>query len=47
MALPTLLVIFITVIGIWAKSIPLTGSVDDVEVSDQAGNRLVFAHFMV
>ncbi|KAJ5532968.1 alpha-1-3-glucanase/mutanase [Penicillium frequentans] len=47
MALSTLLVIFISVIGIWAKSIPVTGSVDDVEVSDQAGNRLVFAHFMI
>lgn len=47
MALQTLLVILISVLGIWAKSIPITKSIDDVKYFDQSGNRLVFAHFMV
>lgn len=47
MALRTILVTLISVIGVWARSVPLTGSVDDVKFSEQAGNRLVFSHFMV
>jgi hypothetical protein len=47
MALRTLLVIFLSVIGIWAKSIPISARSVDAKGAKQDGNRLVFAHFMV
>lgn len=48
MTISTFFFILISLLGVWARSIPDTGGqVEDLEAKDQAGNRLVFAHFMV
>ncbi|KAJ5630913.1 alpha-1-3-glucanase/mutanase [Penicillium longicatenatum] len=47
MALRTLLVVFLSVIGIWAKSIPISARNVDAKGAKQDGNHLVFAHFMI
>ncbi|KAJ6090292.1 alpha-1-3-glucanase/mutanase [Penicillium sp. IBT 16267x] len=47
MALRTILVILISVIGIWGRSVLLSSNIDDSKDFEQTGNRLVFAHFMI
>ena len=48
MTVSTFFIILISLLGVWARSIPDTGGqVEDLEANDQNGNRLVFAHFMV